>query len=140
MSEVHIGYTIQKDEAVIWISGEIRLFFCNTLELAFEQMATKRSDQRMVIDLSHAVYIDSTIFGIIASHCQNERKKTHEMPMLYYGNSDIKKQLVVLGINQLCLLRKGPSPYCKAHQALEDLNHNSSIQSVVVQTQSKTKD
>tara|TARA_R110002110_G_scaffold383245_2_gene594624 strand:+ start:72835 stop:73347 length:513 start_codon:yes stop_codon:yes gene_type:complete len=106
-----IAYSINKQDMVIALKGELRFSAGNTLDDAFWLMKEQWNSHNLVIELTEANFIDSTIYGLIVYHVLEYKKLSDNQAIVYYDSDDIGKELQTLGINQLCSLKAELSPY-----------------------------
>lgn len=156
-----ISYIVTDTMAVIKLNGEVRLLSSAALEEAYQLISEQRESQPLWLDLSESFNLDSTIYGIIAKFCLLEASSNQIT--LYYTHENIYKQLHTLGIDHLCLVKRGATFISEiddrwfelvekeinkdelrlqvqhAHQILAKLSPNQAMQLVVDQTSKNTR-
>lgn len=156
---INIVYLIDEKNIVVALQGELRFLDSDWLERTFllvlQQWEKQKRRQNLVIDLTGADFIDSTIYGLIASYALECKKLAGNPIIVYYNSDDIQTELLALRMETLCLLKLGVSPYSaplaefsaidklsitrtqitinvhKSHEILADLTDNPAMQAVV---------
>jgi len=154
-----IRYLIDQQHIVLALEGELRFLDSARLEEAFslvqEQWAKQKQCLKVLIDLTKAILIDSTVYGLIASYAVKHKKLAGSQVVIYYNSDDIHRELLHLQIDKLCVLDSATPPFDsqeskfitiekhriikkqiennirKSHKALADLTDNPAIQAVV---------
>lgn len=81
--------------------GDVRLTLCVAIDDFLQQMFAAPRFTAVVIDLSHARYLDSTSLGTLAKLAKESRCKTARAPILVCPDGDVMRALTGLGIDEL---------------------------------------
>lgn len=158
-TQSNISYLIDQQYIVLALQGELRFldsaWLENAFSLVYEQWEDQNRAPKVVIDLTEAIFIDSTMYGLIALYLVRHEKLAGSQIVVYHDSDDIRKELLSLRMDELCLLESAVPPYgaqqsefvaiekssvikrqleknvCKSHKALADLTNNPAMQSVI---------
>jgi len=99
-----IQYAIEQKCLYLKLEGQFRCSSTSALEPFVSAVFKDTAVETAVIDLVHALFLDSTTLGILASIAIKLRARSPQKPLIVTGNEDITVLLASMGFEQYFVL------------------------------------
>lgn len=96
-----IYYTHHDSDHYVKLVGELRFNQSQALEQLIQTIENEDESLNLKLDLTETKFLDSTILGLIGRMGLHFNNAPHERPMIFCPQNDIRKNIEIMGLQQL---------------------------------------
>lgn len=122
----------EKNNFFIKLSGELKYTECSNFSIFISELENKQNFDDILVDLSDAIYLDSTNLGLLAKVAQLVINKAGHRLTVISTNNDVTELLHNIGFDDICLLLEEPSKTDVPFENIMGIDKNEESMAVVM--------